>query len=101
MQIREVYDKIVTVVPEFGQRHTLEEFMHVYCIVTGRYFGVNAISTVDMHLLPYADMANATSRNQPNAKWRYDPIANRFQYYALAPIPKGQPVSAIVRFSRF
>jgi hypothetical protein len=99
-EIQSRYEKIAKAIPEFGQRHSFNEFLQTAYVLSSRFFSLNKYDPSKYYLVPYADLANTKGLKWKNADWKYDEMTNSFKFYATTKLEKGETVKLYVYFVR-
>lgn len=89
------YEKIVKLVPEFGQRHSLSEFLNTAYVLSSRFFGLKC-DISKYYLVPYADLANTKGLREKNVDWKYDELTHSFKFFATTKLEKGDTVCVCI-----
>ena len=84
------YNAVCRCCPDFGERHTLEDFLWCRTAVGSRNFGITINGVKRTTMVPYSDMLNHYRPRETS--WTFDDSQQSFTMTSLAPIAIGQQV---------
>lgn len=90
INIKADYDAVCRCCPDFGERHTLEDFLWCRTAVGSRNFGITVNGVKRTTMVPFSDMLNHYRPRETS--WTFDDSQQAFTMTSLAPIKVGQQV---------
>ena len=84
------YNAVCRCCPDFGERHTLEDFLWCRTAVGSRNFGITVNGVKRTTMVPFSDMLNHYRPRETS--WTFDDSQQSFTMTSLAPIDIGQQV---------
>ena len=84
------YNAVCRCCPDFGERHTLQDFLWCRTAVGSRNFGITINGVKRTTMVPYSDMLNHYRPRETS--WTFDDSQQSFTMTSLAPIAIGQQV---------
>ena len=90
INIKADYDAVCRCCPDFGERHTLEDFLWCRTAVGSRNFGITVNGVKRTTMVPFSDMLNHYRPRETS--WTFDDSQQSFTMTSLSPIKLGQQV---------